>query len=70
MTKWNRDSAFIAIFGECQVTVFRGVHLVMTWDSNNYIVQESMSRKIIASAPKKGLLYKALQNNYHPSNRI
>lgn len=70
--KWNYDPAFIKIFGECLVTVFRGKHLVMTAseDGKRYVIQESVTKKHICSFRRKGDCYKFLKASYHPDRRV
>jgi hypothetical protein len=64
--KWEvgtpRD--FERIFGPCLHTVFRGTHVVMTWDKikNEYVVQESATRKVIARHRRKGECYKQMKS--------
>jgi len=64
--KWEVSTPddFKPIFGESLHTVFRGVHVVMTWDdtSNQYVVQESKTRKVIAAARRKGECYKQMRS--------
>jgi hypothetical protein len=67
--KWTVGTpAFGHIFGECQDTVFRGVHLVMTAsdDNRDYVIQESATKKVICKFPRKGQCYEYLKRNYHP----
>lgn len=63
--KWlvSTDRDFKLLFGESLHTVFRGVHVVMTWDTDQYVVRESMTRKVIAAARRKGEVYKQMKEN-------
>lgn len=65
--KWNYDPAFIKIFGECLVTVYKGKHLVMTADGRDYVITESLTKKEICRYPKKGSCYRYLIKKYHPN---